>query len=222
MAASTGDRTGGLLRRTELGRFLSEAQLQTLEAACDAISLRPGSTLYRQGEPADAFYLLAEGMVELRARPPGRRVYRTVELVGPGCTLGDEALAGHERRLASARAVEPCRVLALPRDAFERLSRSHPDVAAGLLRCSASCLLQTVRRAAVLTQSPAEVGLRLLLEELAPGERGDGRPVQVRVTHAQLAGILHVSRETVSRMLRRLVHEGRLEVRRGTIRIQPT
>src|SRR5216117_3818716 len=107
-----------LLRRTELRKLLSEQQLQELERFCRASTKRPGTTLFRQGDTADTFYLLVEGMVELRARPPGRRVYRTVELIGPSCTFGDEALLGEHRYLASARVVKATRSLALTRHSF--------------------------------------------------------------------------------------------------------
>jgi len=207
-----------LLRKTELRRLLTEQQLQELEGFCRASSKRAGSTLFRQGEPADTFHLLADVMVELRARPPGRRVYRTVELIGPSCTFGDEALFGETTYLTSSRVLETARVLALTRPAFDRLAANHPDIALGVLRCAGNCLIKTIRRSAILTQAPADVGLRMLLEELAEGN-GNGGPVPVRITHAQLAGVLHVSRETVSRMLGQLASEGTVEVGRGVIRI---
>jgi len=210
-----------LLRQTKLRSLLAEQQLQELERFCRATSKRAGSTLFRQGDPTDTFYLLAEGMVELRARPPGRRVYRTVELVGPSCTFGDEALLGEPSYLSSSRVLETARVLAMSRPAFDRLSANHPEIALGVLRCAGSCLIKTIRRSAILTQAPADVGLRMLLEELAGGDgNGDGGgPVPVRITHAQLAGVLHISRETVSRMLGQLASEGAVEVGRGVIRI---
>ena len=210
-----------LLRQTKLRSLLTEQQLQELERFCRATSKRPGTTLFRQGDPTDTFYLLAEGMVELRARPPGRRVYRTVELVGPSCTFGDEALLGEPSYLSSSRVLETARVLAMSRPAFDRLSANHPEIALGVLRCAGSCLIKTIRRSAILTQAPADVGLRMLLEELAGGDgNGDGGgPVPVRITHAQLAGVLHISRETVSRMLGQLASEGAVEVGRGVIRI---
>ena len=208
-----------LLRQTQLRRLLTEQQLQELERFCRASSKRAGATLFRQDEPADTFYLLAEGMIELRARPPGRRVYRTVELVGPSCTFGDEALFGDPTYLSSSRVLETARVLALSRPAFDRLAASHPDIALGVLRCAGSCLMKTIRRSAILTQAPADVGLRMLLEELA-GANGNGRGlVPVRITHAQLAGVLHISRETVSRMLGQLASEGAVQVGRGVVRI---
>jgi CRP-like cAMP-binding protein len=207
-----------LLRQTELRRLLTEQQLQELERFCRATSKRAGTTLFRQGDAADTFYLLADGMVELRARPPGRRVYRTVELIGPSCTFGDEALLDEPSYLSNSRVLESGRVLALSRPAFERLASNRPDIALGVLKCAGSCLIKTIRRSAILTQAPADVGLRMLLEELARGN-ANGGPTPVRITHAQLAGVLHVSRETVSRMLGQLASEGTVQVGRGIIRV---
>jgi CRP-like cAMP-binding protein len=84
-----------ILRRT-LRNFLSEQQLRDLERFCRAVVRRPGATLFRQDESSDAFFIVLQGSIELRARPPGRRVYRTVEVVGEGWTFGDEALFGED------------------------------------------------------------------------------------------------------------------------------
>jgi CRP-like cAMP-binding protein len=166
-------------------------------------------------------FVALEGAVELRARPPGRRAYRTLEVVGGGCTFGDEALFDADEYLFSARTMEASRLISLDRDGFDELAQARPDIAVGLARCSGSCLTQTVRRSAILTQAPAEVGLQRLLHDLATsGGSPDGNgAVPVRVTHAQLAGLLHLSRETVSRMLSRLAADGEVEVGRGVVRI---
>jgi CRP/FNR family cyclic AMP-dependent transcriptional regulator len=216
---NTPESTFLLLRRTELHKFLNEMQLKELERYCRPGTRKAGTTIYRQDDPADTLYLLVEGTVELRARPPGRRVYRTIELIRAGCTFGDEAAVDHESYASSARALDQCKVLALPRSAFERLVDARPDIAVGVVQCSIGCLLQTLRRAAILTQAPADVALKTLLEELSAGPDGrEGWPAPVRITHAQLAGVLHLSRETVSRMLGQMASEGRVELGRGVIR----
>ena len=194
-----------------------------LERYCRTATRKPGVTLFRQGEAAEHFYLVLDGIVELRARPPGRQVYRTIEVVQPTCTFGDEALFNEDQYLASARVLETARLLTLSRFEFEHLIESQPQVAAGILRCAGACLVQTLRRAAILTQSPADVGLRMLLTELAGSPDGpESRTVPVHITHAQLAGVLHVSRETVSRMLQDLAGEGMVELGRGVIRVRPS
>lgn len=210
-----------LHRKMELRKFLTDAQLQELERYSRTSTRKVGVTLFRQGDRADTFYLLIEGCVELRARPPGRRVYRTIELITPTCTFGDESLFGVTEYLAGARVLEQSKLLMLRSFDFDRLMEDHPDIAAGVLRCSGFCLTETIRRAAILTQAPAEVALRMLLAELASPGRQDGETVSVRITHSQLAGVLHVSRETVSRMLGQLVSEGVVELGRGVIRVHP-
>jgi CRP/FNR family transcriptional regulator, cyclic AMP receptor protein len=209
-----------LLRRTELPSFLQDAQLKELERFCTPVNKRAGTTLFRQDAPAEAMYLLADGLVELRARPPGRRVYRTVEVVGKRCTFGDEAILGEERYLAAARLLEPARLLMLSKDDFERLTVARPDVSVGILRCSGACLMQLVRRSAILTHAPAEVALKLLLEELAQDKSKGNGQTPIRITHAQLGGMLHLSRETVSRMLGQMANEGTVELSRGVIRLR--
>jgi CRP-like cAMP-binding protein len=220
--ATNTDHTGAipLLRQTLLRKFLDEAKLRELEHFCRATTRKAGVTLFRQGDPADTFFLLGDGCVELRARPPGRRVYRTIELVVPGCTFGDESLFGETEYVAGARVIDEARLLMLSRSEFDRLVDARPAIASGILRCSGSCLSQTIRRAAILTQAPAEVALRMLLDELATPASQNGDQVSVRITHAQLAGVLHVSRETVSRMLGQLMGEGVVELGRGVIRVR--
>ena len=209
-----------LLRRTELSKFLTDAELRELERLGDTTRRSPGRTLFRQGEAADHLYVVMEGSVELRARPPGRRAYRTVEVVGQGCTLGDESVLEEDEYLAGARVLEPATLLALPRQAFERLAGANPAIAIGLLKCAGSCMIQTLRRTAILTQAPADVALDLLLQEMATeGRRSNGR-VPVRITHAQLAGMLHLSRETVSRMLAHMAEEGSVRLARGVIHVR--
>jgi CRP-like cAMP-binding protein len=220
--AATGPGGGfSLLRSTELHRFLNEIQLKELERYCRNATRKAGTTLFRQDEGADHLYILVEGTVELRARPPGRRVYRTVELIRPGSTFGDETVVQIPTYVSSARTLEHVKLLLLPRPAFDRLMDARPDIAVGVLRCSGRSLLQTVRRAAILTQAPADVALPLLLDELAASAgEPDGRPgpAPVRITHAQLAGVLHLSRETVSRMLGHMAAQGSIELGRGVIR----
>jgi CRP/FNR family cyclic AMP-dependent transcriptional regulator len=210
-----------LLRETELRRYLTEGQLQELESYCRASIRKAGVTLLRQGGPAETFYIVVEGSVELRARPPGRRVYRTIEVVRPTCSFGDEAVFDVGTYLASARTLERTELLALPRPGFDRLARLHPAIANGVLRCAGACLIQTVRRSAILTQSPAEVSVRMLLRELAQAsQRADRRLASLRITHAQLAGVLHLSRETVSRILGQMEAEGTVELGRGVLRLR--
>jgi len=134
--------------------------------------------------------------------------------------VGDEAVLEEQHYLCSARVQEPSKLLALTRSEFLRLQDARPDIAMAILRCAGGCLIQTVRRSAILTQAPADVALEILLRELSAESSQNGRQGAVRITHAQLAGLLHLSRETVSRMLGQMASEGLVELSRGTIRMR--
>lgn len=215
-SADEGARIYPLLRQTPLRKFVSDPNLRELATFCERRPGSPGTTLYRQGDPADALLIVVTGSVELRVRPPGRRAYRTVEVVGDGCTVGDEAVVGEERYLTSARVQENADLLTLGAARFDGLASARPEIAVALLRCAGSCLAQMVRRSAILTQAPADVALDLLLRELSTADDSGA----VRITHAQLAGLLHLSRETVSRLLGQMAARGAVELSRGQVRLR--
>jgi len=85
--------------------------------------LQAGRTLVQQGEPGDELFLLFDGVlrVEIDGRP--------VTEVGPGAILGELALLHDGRRMATLRAVTPCRVAVVPKDQIDR--QALEELAAG-------------------------------------------------------------------------------------------
>jgi hypothetical protein len=97
-----------------------ELGLDTLAALADLSrerAYRPGSSIVRQGDPANHFYIVTEGLVEV-VRDNGSP--RVIGQFGPGYHFGEIALIGEEVRTATVRAAEPTRVLELPGRAFQR------------------------------------------------------------------------------------------------------
>ena len=76
--------------------------------------LQAGRTLVRQGEPGEELFLLFDGV--LRVEVDGKPVAE----VGPGAILGELALLHQGRRLATLRAVTPCRVAVVPKGRIDR------------------------------------------------------------------------------------------------------
>jgi hypothetical protein len=76
--------------------------------------LQAGRTLVEQGQQGDELFLLFDGVlrVEIDGKP--------VTEVGPGAIVGEMALLHEGRRLATLRAVTPCRVAVVPKDRIDR------------------------------------------------------------------------------------------------------
>ncbi len=84
-----------------------------------------GERVVTEGEGGIAFFVIAEGQVEVTQ---GDRILATL---GPGETFGEIALLDDEvqARTAGVRALTPVRVLGLSAWAFRPFVREHPDVA---------------------------------------------------------------------------------------------
>jgi hypothetical protein len=76
--------------------------------------LQAGRTLVEQGQTGDELFLLFDGV--LRVEVDGRPVAE----VGPGAILGEMALLHQGRRMATLRAVTPCRVAVVPKHRIDR------------------------------------------------------------------------------------------------------
>ena len=93
----------------------------------ERLSVAPGTTIIRQGQPADRCYIVAKGEVEvLREDERGQgwaSVCRPGQLFG---AIGPRRLAAHGM---TVRATQPTELLALERDAFTRLFAESSDSA---------------------------------------------------------------------------------------------
>lgn len=116
--------------------FLSrveKAALSAVEAEVEWFCLPAGNTLFEEGEPADAFYLVRSGaLAAFRTGADGRP-----ELVGhirKGEPIGEMALVEDRPHSASVYALRDCELVRLPKSAFERLTRKHASLMRELAR----------------------------------------------------------------------------------------
>ena len=76
------------------------------------LTFRPGEAIVREGEAADAVYLIARGRVEVVTSA------RRLTDLGPGEVFGEQAILSGEDRGATVRALDTVHVLALSADDF--------------------------------------------------------------------------------------------------------
>ena len=91
--------------------------------------LAAGKLLYRQGDTADALYLVESGRLRVVVggdRVPGQE--RVLRFVGPGEILGEAAFMAETSHVTSAVAVDDARLWRLDRSDFDALLASHDPV----------------------------------------------------------------------------------------------
>lgn len=120
------------LRTTPPLRGCSEAALTALAGKVELLSLEPHESLAREGEAADAVYLVRSGFLKLsQSLGAGDLV---VNYVSKGMTIGEvEVLIdGVSTWQASATAAGYCEVVRIATDDFASVVRAHPAVEARL------------------------------------------------------------------------------------------
>jgi hypothetical protein len=96
---------------------LTEEQLVRATPRLQSLRFPAGAVIVHQGDPADRFYIITRGFVEVvRHTPDGREV--AVNRLGEGQYFGEIGLLHGGRRIATVRAVDAVEVLALDRETF--------------------------------------------------------------------------------------------------------
>jgi len=106
------------LTRVELLAGLPGERLAQLAGRLQREEVSPGSTVVRQGEPGDRFYIVLSGMLNVTQEEMGER-----RMLRPGDTFGEVALAMGIPRTASVRAVVPAVVASCDQETFDELLR---------------------------------------------------------------------------------------------------
>ena len=126
------------LRDTPLFGGLDEEQLHRLVEMGEIIDLAAGDTLIREGDQADALYVVLSGEMDVTKRA-GRSVI-PIARVGPGALQGEIAALEGGRRLASVTATGAAEVLRIPVSAVRELLGAGPDVALAVIRTAVARL----------------------------------------------------------------------------------
>ncbi len=174
------------LRRLDLFLSLTDEEVEAIARLLDDHAIPAGAELLRDRKH-DRIYLIKQGAVRLYVGDQRRQV--TVALLGPGRLFG-LSTAFHEDAPAM-RSGHPEAILYLFRDLAQAPASRRADLPCGNV-------------AERLRARNPRVGLADLLVELCDqfcDATGDGNRIRFRLTQADLARMLNVSRETVSRLM---------------------
>jgi len=90
-----------------------------------------GETIFREGEPGQAMFIIESGQVDICLAARGSDPVATL---GPGDFFGEMAMLEDQPRFASAIAREPCRLLRIERAQFADLVRQNFEIGVRIMR----------------------------------------------------------------------------------------
>jgi CRP/FNR family transcriptional regulator, cyclic AMP receptor protein len=202
-----------LLHGVQLFSELNDDALRQLARRCVTKTFSAGSVLFTTGEVCRGLYVIESGRVRIyRLDPSGREQVLHVE--GPGRPVAELPIFDGGPYPASAVTIDDSTLVFLPREAFEFLYRSQPDIAQAVIRA----LGRRLRHLVHLTETLAfrDVAARLAMLLVGYAERGGsttaaGIEIELNRTQEELAHEIGTARESVSRAMKQLRRKGLIE-----------
>ena len=199
-----------LLRRVPLFEALKDDDLEAIARVTITRSYDKDQVIILAEEEGDAMFIIAHGQVKVSiVSEDGREVI--LSMLGEGAVFGELALLDGKPRSANVVATQDTELYMVRRADFLQLIYKVPQIAVGLLAELAARLRKTDRKIEGLalldvTSRISETLLQLANEQGTQTEQG--LTIETRPTHQQLASMSGTTRETVSRVLKRLEGQG--------------
>lgn len=207
------------VRRAYLFSGLEDAEFLEVAGHASAVHLSAGQMLFSQGDPATAFYWVAEGMIRLfRATPQGDE--KVIELAGPSRLFAEAVLFMGGRYPVNAAAQAPARLVAFDGPAFKAWLGQDAQRCFRLMAGMSARLHKLVNEIDRLTlMKGADRLMQYLLDHSDPDDTGRER-VEWEAPKQVIASRIGVKPETLSRLLHKLTDQHCIELVGHTLYIR--
>jgi CRP/FNR family transcriptional regulator, cyclic AMP receptor protein len=197
-----------------------ERTLETLAAALRIRRFRKGETIFHQGDPGDALFIVASGSVKVVLPSDEGAEPAIVAILGPGEFFGELAILDGAAHSATIVAMEATETLVLHRDTFLGLIDSDEVLRRALLASLATEIRRLTGHVEDLhfLDLPGRLSSRILRlsVDCAPDDDGAIR-IPWPYTQSELAGMIGGSRQSVNRLLADLAEEGLVRFERDVL-----
>ena len=196
--------------RTPLFATLTPNERDQLAAFGSAYRFTAGQTLFYEGDPCTGLWVIGSGSVKItKMSASGREIMLTVE--SAPSSVAEVPLFDGGAYPANVTAISDTLAFLLHKDDFRRFCEQHPTVPLKVLAVVGKRLRTLVQLVETVTFGSVRQRLARVLLQAAEG-RPAGFPVEIAITHEELAARLGTVREVVSRNLARFHAEGIVKV----------
>ncbi len=134
------------LHRLELFAGLEADEYKLLEGELNAFQFAPGDQIIREGDPANALFIIARGSVSISVKL-GNGQRRRIGSAGPGLSIGETALVEGGARTADVFADEHVTCYAISVERLHALDARHPGILTKILANLVKILAERLRLA---------------------------------------------------------------------------
>jgi CRP-like cAMP-binding protein len=160
-----------IITRIAVFRGLKPETVEHIIQPATAVMMKAHDTLFRQGDPATAFFIVIDGWLKLyRITPSGEEA--VIHTLTKGDSFAEAVAFTGNRYPATAEAVSETRIVRIPADHIVRCIRESPDIALAMIASTSQHLHLLVQQ---VEQLKAQSGVQRVAEflvSLAPVGHG--------------------------------------------------
>jgi CRP-like cAMP-binding protein len=208
-----------VLRGNPIFRELPEDLLAEVAELCENHRYRRGETVFTEGTPGTKLYGVIAGRLLISTSSlEGRDLHLNV--VEQGEIIGEIAFLDGGMRTATGRAAEAVTCFEIDRVPFFKLLERTPQLSVHLLQLVCRRVRWMTRLVAdsAFLSVPQRLATRML--DLARPNGSGTENAEIKISQAELAEFLGISRQVVNSYLRAWQRDGRVQLARGKILIK--
>ena len=219
MTLAGGSMANDALRACGLFSQADGATIDALAAALRIRRFRKGETVFHQGDPGDALFIMASGSVKVVLPSDEGAEPAIVAILGAGEFFGELAILDGAPHSATIVAIEPTETLVLHRDAFLALIDSQAELRRALLASLAAEIRRLTGHVEDLhfLDLPGRLASRIVRLAASAGATSGEARIAWPYTQSELAGMIGGSRQSVNRLLADLADEGLVRIERDVL-----
>jgi CRP-like cAMP-binding protein len=204
------------LKNCDLFERLTADQIAKVESRSRFRAFDRGSLVYLPGDASESVLLLTSGRIKIyHITAEGKQA--SLAIIDPGELFGELAVFENGPREEFAETMEKSTLVLIPAPVIHELMEQHTHVSLGVTRLMGLRRQRVERRLKSLLFRSNRERLTFLLLELAEKygkKNNDGLPIDIKLSHQELANIIGSTRETVTVLLGEMQSEGLLVVQR--------
>lgn len=209
----------GAFSKERLLGHLSPPVLKGFEALSTAESYPKGAILFVEGQEANGVFILLNGRVKLTANSADGKSL-LLRIAEPGEVIGLPGTISGRSYVLTAETLEPIEAKFVSRGPLMQFLREHGEAALRVAEILNEIYHETFQelRYLGLSGSAAEKLARFLLDVAASRVQNNGQlRATLTLTHEEIAELIGVARETVTRLFATFKREHLIEVNGSTL-----
>jgi CRP-like cAMP-binding protein len=207
------------LRHIPLFATIPDSELRSLESVFVVRTYRKNQVIYLEEETGNYMYIVLAGRVKVtKSTPAGKENLLAIHQAGD--FFGEMALLDGRTSPATVCAMEECRLATISKTDFHNILMRNAKITQQIIQVLCARLRQAWGQMQRLSYGTVEARLRAILLQLASRHGvSDARGIiiNLKITHQDLAEMACTARETVTRTLSALQHEGIVSVEQRRI-----